>query len=147
MDTNINKADNDFIKVERKAVIIADTFTSLFSPIHKEISECLIPICNIPIIEYMIDFLFSNSITEILICSAKNSDTLKSYLKKYHPKKPQIKLIASDEFQDVGDCLRKINSEKLITTDFVLIRGLVIANFNLEDAFNFHVAKKKQILM
>jgi translation initiation factor eIF-2B subunit epsilon len=135
---------NDFNqKIERKALIIADTFTSLFSPINKDTSEALIPICNIPIIEYMFDFLFSNSITEIIICSAKNSDSLKSYLKKNHNKNNQIKLITSDEFQDIGDCLRKVNSEKLITSDFVLIRGLVIANFDLEDAFNFHVEKKK----
>lgn len=145
MDTNKNNSEFNQ-KIERKALIIADTFTSLFSPINNEISECLLPICNIPIIEYMFDFLFSNSITEIIICAAKNADTLKSYLKKYHHKNNQIKLITSDskdEFQTLGDCMRKVNIEKLITSDFVLIRGLVIANFNLEDAFKFHVAKRK----
>jgi len=69
---------------------------------------------------------------------------LKNYIKKHFPKSNNIKLLASDEFQDMGDCLRKINSEKLITNDFVLVRGLVIGNFNLEKAFNYHLAKKKE---
>lgn len=129
---------------ERKAVIIADTYTNLLSPIKDEISEALLPVCNVPILEYMIDFLFSNSISEIIICACKNSETIKNYLKKHYNRANNIKLIASDEFQDMGDCIRKINSEKLITNDFVLIRGLIIANFNLEKAFNYHLQKKKE---
>lgn len=129
---------------DRKAVIIADTYTNLLSPIKDEISEVLLPVCNVPIIEYLLDFLFSNSISEIIICSSKNSETLRNYLKRHFPKSNNIKLIVSDEFQDMGDCIRKINSEKLITNDFVLVRGLIIANFNLEKAFDYHLAKKKE---
>jgi len=131
-------------RIERKAIIIADTFTNLLSPIKDEISEVLLPICNIPIIEYLLDFLFSNSISEIIICSCKNSESLRNYIKKHYPKSNNIKLIASDEFQDMGDCLRKVNSEKLISSDFVLVRGLVIANFNLEKVFDYHMRKKKE---
>jgi len=139
------QTNNDYDpRNDRKAVIIADTFTNLLSPIKDEISEVLLPVCNVPIIEYLLDFLFSNSISEIIICSSKNSETLRNYLKRHFPKSNNIKLIISDEFQDMGDCIRKINSEKLITNDFVLIRGLVIANFNLEKAFDYHLAKKKE---
>lgn len=131
-------------RTERKAVIIADTFTNLLSPIKDELSEVLLPVCNVPILEYLLDFLFSNSISEIIICSSKNSETLRNYIKRHYSKLNNIKLIVSDEFQDMGDCIRKINSEKLITNDFVLVRGLVIANFNLEKAFDYHLAKKKE---
>ena len=130
--------------LQRKAVLMADTYTNLLSPIKDEISEILVPLCNIPLIEYILDFLFSNSISEIIICSSFNYESLRNYLKKHYNKNNNIKILVSDEFQNMGDCLRKINSEKLITSDFVLVRGLTIANFNLEKAFDYHLAKKKE---
>ena len=143
---NQNKDFYDPSKV-RKAVIIGDTFTNLFYPINEIIPEILMPVCSIPILEYMIDFLYSNSIIEIIICAKKNASQLDSYLKKYHRKNKNIKLVVSDsneEFADVGDCLRKINAEKMITSDFLLIRGLVISNIDVESIFNYHQLKKKE---
>lgn len=131
----------------RKAVIIADTFTNLLHPLSENISEILLPVCSVPILEYMIDYLTSNSIKEIIICAKKNAKQLEGYLKKNHKKNKNIKLVISDsneEFADVGDCLRKINAEKMISSDFLLIRGLVITNIDLESIFNYHSMKKKE---
>jgi translation initiation factor eIF-2B subunit epsilon len=128
----------------RKAVIIADSFTNLLNPINDFLPEVLLPVCNIPILEYMIDFLLSNSIKEIIIVAKRHSSILKNYINKHYKKTKQIKLIISDDFTEMGDCLRKIYSEKLIASDFVLIRGLVIANFNLEKVFDYHMQKKKE---
>ena len=145
MDSNARNDDKE--KNSLKAVIIADTFTKLLEPLDENISEVLLPLGNIPILEYMIDFLMSNSIKEIIICAKKNNRSLETYLKKHHKKsKNFIKLITSDEFTDMGDCLRKISAEKLISTteDFVLIRGLIVTNIDLEKAINFHKKKKEQ---
>jgi len=143
MDTR----NEDRERIGLKAVIIADTFTKLLEPLDENVSEVLLPLANIPLIEYMIDFLISNSIKEIIICAKKNNKSLETYLRKHHKKsKNFIKLITSDDFVDMGDCLRKISAEKLISTteDFVLIRGLVITNIDLEKAIIFHKKKKEQ---
>jgi NDP-sugar pyrophosphorylase family protein len=91
----------------------------------------------------MIDFLFSNSIKEIIIVVKRQASVLQKYINKHYKKNKSIKLIEPDDITDMGDCLRKIYSEKLIATEFVLIRGLVIANFNLEKVFDYHMEKKK----
>lgn len=144
-NSNIKKAQDDFHP--RKAVIIADSYTDLMNPINIDTPEILLPVCNIPLLEYMIDYLTSSSIKEIIIC-AKTNQTLENYIRKFHKKSDiSIKLIISDsgeEFTDMGDCLRKINAEKLINSDFLLIRGLVITNIDLDKAFNFHLKKKEQ---
>ena len=80
MDTN---ARNDQEKISLKAVIIADTFTKLLEPLDHNLSEVLMPVGNIPILEYMIDFLISNSIKEIIICAKKNNVSIEKYLRKY----------------------------------------------------------------
>jgi translation initiation factor eIF-2B subunit epsilon len=139
MNTKVFDPDN-----VRKAIIIADSFTNLLNPINDVLPEVLLPICNIPILEYMLDFLFSNSIKEIIIVAKRHDQALSKYINKHYKKQKTIKLITSDDFTEMGDCLRKIYSEKLISSDFVLVRGLVIANFNLEKVFAYHLEKKEK---
>ena len=119
------------IEEKRKAVIIGETFTRLLNPISNEIPELLLPLCGIPIIEYIIDSLASCAINEIIICAKYHRDKLEKYIKKYHKSLHYI-LYISEDFNSVGDCLRKVNSEKIISSDFILIRGLTITNIDLE---------------
>lgn len=133
-------SNNDTYEI-RKAVIIGETFTRLLNPLTNDIPELLIPVCGIPLIEYMIDSLFSSNIKEIIICVKNNGQKLDKYIKKFHEKK-EIKILI-DEYSNVGDCLRKINAENLISKDFILITGLVISNLSIENVYNFHLERKK----
>ena len=127
-----------------KAVIIGETFTRLLHPLTNDIPCLLLPICGIPIIEFMLDSLSSSSIIkEIIICIKDYQEQLDKYLKKYH-KNLNIKIIQNEEFESVGDCLRKIFAEKLISNDFVLIRGLSITNVDIDELYNVHLANKNK---
>ena len=55
-----------------------------------------------------------------------------------------MELIIAEEAQSLGDCLRIVGRENIITYEFVLIRGLTISNFNLEEVFKLHLEKKAQ---
>ena len=68
---------------------------------------------------------------------------IRFYLKRYH-KHLNIKIIQNEEFESVGDCLRKIYAEKIISTDFVLIRGLVIINADIDELYNIHLQNKSK---
>ena len=63
-------SNNDTYEM-RKAVIIGETFTRLLNPLTNDIPELLIPVCGIPLIEYMIDSLFSSNIKEIIARGTK----------------------------------------------------------------------------
>ena len=130
-----------------KAVIIGETFTNyLLKPLTDDTPNLLLPICGIPIIELMLDSLSSsNIIKEIIICIKKENDAkqIERYLKKYH-KNLNIRIIINEEFNCVGDCLRKIFADKLISNDFVLIRGLVITNADIDELYNIHMANKEK---
>ena len=140
-------ADKDQLyKEPPKAVIIGETFTSLLNPLTLDTPNLLLPICGIPIIEFMLDSLSSSSIIkEIIICIKKYHDYQQSdkYLKIYH-KYLNIKIVQNEEFESVGDCLRRIYAEKLISTDFVLIRGLVIINKDIDELYNIHLQNKSK---
>ena len=129
-----------------KAVIIGETFTNLLNPLVNDIPCLLLPVGGIPIIELMLDSISSSSIIkDIIICIKKQNDKeqLDKYLKKYH-KNLSIKIIQNSEFQCVGDCLRRIFSEKLISNDFVLIRGLTITNADIDELYNIHLINKSK---
>ena len=140
--------DNKTIDYEesRKAVIIGETFTNLLNPLSSETPSLLLPICGIPLIEFMLDSLSSSSfIKEVIICikKLKDSEQLDKYLKKYH-KSLNITIVQNEEFQSLGDCLRKIFSEKLISTDFVLMHGLLISNVDIDELYKIHISNKEK---
>ena len=127
-----------------KVVIIGETFTNILNPLTSDTPCLLLPLCGIPVIEFMLDSLSSsNIIKEIIICIKNNKDIVDKYLKRYH-KNLNYKLVYSEEFKNVGDCLRKIYAEKLISTDFILISGLVLINVDFDDLFNIHLKNKEQ---
>ena len=128
----------------RKAVIIGETFTKMLHPISSDIPELLLPICGIPIIEYYIDVLTTGNVKEIIICVKHHLNVVKQYIKTHHKKNVNIKVLENPGFNSVGDCLRKVNSEKLISGDFILIRGLVLFNIDIEDMFKVHQENKQK---
>ena len=126
---------------EAKAVIIGETFTSLLDPLTLDAPCLLLPICGIPIIELILNSL--SSIKEVFICINRYKTEIENYLKKYH-KQLSYKLIYSQDFKNVGDCLRQIKQDNDISSDFILIRGLVIINSDIEELFNIHLKNKSR---
>ena len=131
----INEDDN------RKAVLIGETFTSLLDPLTLDTPPLLLPICGIPIIELMLNSL--NSMKEIIIRIKHHQDKLKKYIKKYHDNL-NIKIIQSDDFNNEINCLDKIKQENLFSGDFILIKGLVILNADLDELYLTHKENKKK---
>lgn len=136
-----NQTDKNIYEEKRKAVIIGETFTRLLNPINTDIPDLLIPLSGIPLIEFMIDPIISIGIKEIIICVRYNGKAIRNYLKKNH-KEIHFQIYDSEDFTSVGDCLRKVNNEKVITKDFLLIRGLVVCNLDLDKLWEQHIKNK-----
>lgn len=62
-----NQNNNDDVKREQKlqAVILADSFTSTFRPVSIHTPKVLIPLVNVPMIEYTLEFLAQNGVEEV----------------------------------------------------------------------------------
>lgn len=68
-----------------KAVVIGENFTNLLNPLNYDTPSLLLPLCSIPIIEFMVDSLSSSNIfKDIIICVEKHHDyrLLEKYFKK-----------------------------------------------------------------
>lgn len=62
------KAQAEDMKRDQKlqAVILADSFSKTFRPITLECPKVLLPLVNVPMLEYTIEFLAQNGVEEVL---------------------------------------------------------------------------------
>ncbi len=61
-----------------QAVVLADSFTQRFRPISVERPKVLLPLVNVPMLEYTLEWLATNKVQEVRACflSAASYSTL-----------------------------------------------------------------------
>jgi NDP-sugar pyrophosphorylase family protein len=113
-----------------KAIILAGGRGKRLRPITDYIPKPLIPINNIPIIEWQIKYLKKFNISEVIICSGYKTEMIESYLKK---KKLGIKINFSIENKPLGTggAIKKAG-KKIKDKSFIVINGDTITNIDLK---------------
>ena len=116
-----------------KAIILAGGRGKRLRPITDYVPKPLIPIKNIPIIEWQIKYLKKAGISEIIICSGYKSDMIENYLNN---KKLGIKITFSIENKPLGTGGAIKQAGKKIKEDsFLVINGDIITNIDLKKMF------------
>lgn len=126
-----------------QGVILADSYENKFWPVTLEGPRALIPVCNIPMIEYAIQFLLMNKIRHLIVFCTSFKTKIDDYFKKYRSKEVlSLQVVSSDDCKSVGDALRELKDMQLVQGDFVLMHCETIANFNILPALQLHFSKK-----
>ena len=112
-----------------KAIILAGGRGKRLRPITDYVPKPLIPIKNIPIIEWQIKYLKKYGISEVIICSGYKDEMIKNYLEN---KKLGIKIIFSTESKPLGTggAIKKAG-KKIKDNSFIVINGDIITNIDL----------------
>ena len=113
-----------------KAIILAGGRGKRLRPITDYVPKPLIPIKNIPIIEWQIKYLKKFGISEIIICSGYKTEMIENYLKN---KKLGIKITFSIENKPLGTggAIKKAG-KKIRDKSFIVINGDIITNIDLK---------------
>lgn len=113
-----------------KAIILAGGRGKRLRPITDYVPKPLIPIKNIPIIEWQIKYLKKFGISEVIICSGYKTEMIENYLNN---KKLGVKIIFSVETKPLGTggAIKKAG-KKIKEKSFVVINGDVITNIDLK---------------
>ena len=113
-----------------KAIILAGGRGKRLRPITDYVPKPLIPIKNIPIIEWQIKYLKKFGITEVIICSGYKTEMIENYLKN---KKLGIEITFSIENKPLGTggAIKKAG-KKISDKSFIVINGDIITNIDLE---------------
>ena len=113
-----------------KAIILAGGRGKRLRPITDYVPKPLIPIKNIPIIEWQIKYLKKFGVLEIIICSGYKTEMIENYLNN---KKLGIKISFSVEDIPLGTggAIKKAG-KKINEKSFIVINGDIITNIDLK---------------
>ncbi|MCD6563900.1 MAG: NDP-sugar synthase [Thermoproteales archaeon] len=124
----------------KTAVILAGGKGTRLRPLTYTIPKPLIPIGNIPIIEYILKVIEKTSSLEKVIIVVKYlGDKIRSYLNGIRDNFSFDILIPYVNSLDTADAVRKVSN--FIDCDFFVLMGDILTNMNLNDFNIFHDAK------
>lgn len=137
----------ELARVPLQAVLLADSFTMKFRPITLERPKVLLPLVNIPMIEYSLAWLESVGVEEVFVFCCSHAEKVKDYLEKSHWFKNPTFTVTTIESHDsisAGDALRTIYNQSVIRGDFILISGDTVSNACLKRALQEHKDRRKK---
>ncbi|XP_015263214.1 PREDICTED: translation initiation factor eIF-2B subunit epsilon [Gekko japonicus] len=130
-----------------QAVLVADSFNRRFFPISKDRPRALIPLANVAMIDYALEFLTATGVEETFVFCCWKSAEIKEHLQKSKWCRPTcpntVRFVTSDLYRSLGDVLRDVDAKSLVRSDFVLVTGDVVSNINLSKALQEHRARRK----
>lgn len=144
---NSNKKQ-ELVQDERlQAIVLTDSFETRFMPLTSVRPRCLLPLANIPLIEYTLEFLAKAGVNEVYLICASHGDQIQEYIDQSKWSLPwapfKISTIMSLESRSVGDAMRDLDNRGLITGDFVLVSGDLVTNMDFEKALDIHKQRRK----
>ncbi|KAG7227370.1 hypothetical protein INR49_000375 [Caranx melampygus] len=130
-----------------QAVLVADSFNRRFFPVTKDQPRALLPLGNVAMIDYTLEFLTSTGVQETFVFCCWMASKIKDHLLKSkwcRPTSPNtVHIITSDLYRSLGDVLRDVDAKNLVRSDFVLVYGDVVSNIDISQALQEHKHRRK----
>uniref|UniRef100_A0A673BGS3 Translation initiation factor eIF2B subunit epsilon n=1 Tax=Sphaeramia orbicularis TaxID=375764 RepID=A0A673BGS3_9TELE len=130
-----------------QAVLVADSFNRRFFPVTKDQPRALLPLGNVSMIDHTLEFLTSTGVQETFVFCCWMASKIKEHLlnsKWCRPTSPNtVHIITSELYRSLGDVLRDVDAKSLVRSDFVLVYGDVVSNFDVSQALQEHRHRRK----
>lgn len=137
---------DDEAEVPLQAVLLADSFAQKFRPITLECPKVLLPLVNIPMIDYTLEWLASAGVEEVFVFCCAHAKQVVSYLDRSEWRsqpKFSVVVIESHDCVSAGDALRFIDQRNVVRGDFVLVSGDTVSNMSLKEVIQAHKERRK----
>ncbi|XP_073445368.1 translation initiation factor eIF2B subunit epsilon [Dendrobates tinctorius] len=130
-----------------QAVLIADSFDRRFYPVTKDRPRALLPLANVALIDYTLEFLTATGVKETFVFCCWMANEIKDHLRNSKwcraTSSNVVRVVTSELYRSLGDVLRDVDAKSLVRSDFVLVTGDVVANINIEAALEEHRTRRK----
>ncbi|KAL6332067.1 hypothetical protein AAG906_020746 [Vitis piasezkii] len=145
--TRVSEDAEELVRVPLQAILLADSFAQKFRPITLERPKVLLPLVNVPMIDYTLGWLESAGIEEVFVFCCAHSKQVIKYLENSHWFSLQhfeVTTIESHNSVCAGDALHLIYERHVIHGDFVLVTGDTVSNMSLTQALQEHKGRRKK---
>ncbi|XP_075058514.1 translation initiation factor eIF2B subunit epsilon [Mixophyes fleayi] len=130
-----------------QAVLVADSFNKRFYPITKDRPRALLPLANVALIDYTLEFLTATGVKETFVFCCWMANEIKDHLRNSKwcraTSSNVVRVVTSELYRSLGDVLRDVDAKSLLRSDFVLVTGDVVSNINIEAALEEHRSRRK----
>ncbi|KAE9341133.1 putative translation initiation factor eIF-2B subunit epsilon [Phytophthora fragariae] len=141
-----NASDDTRREVPLQAVLFADSFTETFRPITLELPKVLLPLANVPMLEYSLEFLAASGVQEVLLFCTGHAERIERFIEHESQvaRRLDVTCVSSPSCLTAGDALRELDRRQLVQSNpFVLMSGDAVANVDLQAAVDEHKRRKK----
>jgi translation initiation factor eIF-2B subunit epsilon len=145
------KAGDDKQEELFRAIVLADSFETRFTPFTLERPRCLLPLANTPLLEYTLEFLASAGVDEIYMYAGRHVDQVEAYLEtsKWRLDSSPFRhlhFLRDDTATCVGDVMRNLDSKHIFdkSADFLVVSGDVVCDFPIAQALRKHKARREK---
>jgi len=132
-----------------QAVVIADSFNVRFLPLTHDRPRTLLPLANVPLLEYTLEFLLAAGIQHAIVFCCAYAEQIKSHIQSSKWASPaggmEVCTIVSDSCLSLGDALRDLEAKSIIRSDFLLVHGDLVANLKLAPIFEEHKRRRAAV--
>ena len=113
-----------------QAAILAGGRGKRLQPITDYIPKPLIPVANIPILEWQLRYLKDQGIAEVVVCTGYKAEMIQNYLVRHHH--DTVTVSVEDTPMGTGGAIK--NAANCITGgEFVVLNGDVITDISISD--------------
>ncbi|XP_038603499.1 translation initiation factor eIF-2B subunit epsilon [Tachyglossus aculeatus] len=130
-----------------QAVLVADSFDRRFFPISKDRARVLLPLANVALIDYTLEFLTATGVQETFVFCCWKASQIKEHVQKSkwcRPTSPNVvRVVTSELYRSLGDVLRDVDAKALLRSDFLLVYGDVVSNINVARALEEHRMRRR----
>nr|XP_027107525.1 translation initiation factor eIF-2B subunit epsilon-like isoform X3 [Coffea arabica] len=137
----------ELARVPLQAILLADSFATKFRPITLERPKVLLPLVNVPMIDYTLAWLESAGVEEVFVFCCAHAKQVAEHLENsqwFAQPNFSVTAIESNNAVGAGDALRLIYEQNVIRGDFVLVSGDTVSNMSLAEALGEHKERRRK---
>ncbi|KAB1212650.1 putative translation initiation factor eIF-2B subunit epsilon [Morella rubra] len=145
--TRISEDSEELARVPLQAILLADSFATKFRPITLERPKVLLPLVNVPMLNYTLAWLESAGVEEVIVFCCAHSKQVIDFLESsewFSQPNFSVTMIESHHSVSAGDALRLIYERNVIHGDFILISGDTVSNMPLTQVLQEHRERRKK---
>ncbi|XP_068665360.1 uncharacterized protein [Aristolochia californica] len=145
--SRISEDPEELAHIPLQAILLADSFAQKFRPITLERPKVLLPLVDVPMIDYTLAWLESAGVEEVFVfCCAHSKQVIDHLEKSQWLRQPHfaVSTIESHDSISAGDALRLIYERNVIHGDFILVSGDTVSNMCLKQVLQEHKERRKR---
>ena len=123
-----------------KAVVMAGGEGSRLRPLTINRPKPLVPVCNMPVMEHIIELLKLHGISDIIVTLHYLAEEIVSYFGD--GKEFGVNIVYSIEDEPLGTAGSVKKAEQHLDDTFLIVSGDALTDFDLAEVFRFHQEKK-----